>query len=167
MRKQTIAAIFFLASAMLCLGQSKARPKPVSTARLGNVLHCLQTKASSFGYAPPRFDAHSFRIRSVYGKWSPVDEDDELHMVVYGPREESATLFEVYLRTVEGKQEIFMGDAATLKKKRGQLVTDEIPGGQATLRRIEKLLPAISHRPAITITESEVRQGHAVCVYQP
>lgn len=167
MRKQTIAVIFFLASTVPCLGRFKAGQKVVSTARFGNVLYCLQTKASSFGYAPPRFDAHSFRVRYVYGKWSSVDEDDELHMVVYGPREASATLFEVYLRTVEGKEEIFIGDAATLKRENGRLVTGEIPGGQATLRRIEKLLVAISHRPAITITEGEVRQGQGACVYQP
>jgi len=167
MRKQTIAIIFLLASAVSCGGQSKGGHKAVSTARLGNVLHCLQTKASSFGYVPPRFDRHSFRVRYVYGKWSPVDEDDELHIVLYGPREESATLFEVFLRTGQGKQEIFIGDAATLKREKGQLVTEEIPGGQGTLRRIEKLLVAISHRPAVTITESEVRQGQAACVYQP
>ena len=96
-----------------------------------------------------------------------MDENDELHMVVYGPREESATLFEVYLRTVGDKQEIFIGDAATLKREKGRLVTDEIPGGQATLRQIEKLLVVISHRPMITIPDSEVREGPAACVYQP
>jgi hypothetical protein len=166
MRKQTIAVIFFLASAA-CLGQVKGGQKAVSTARLGNVLHCLQAKASSFGYAPPRFGAHSFRVGYVYGKWSPVDEDDELHMVVYGPREESATLFEVYLRTVGNKQEIFIGDAATLKREKGRLVTDKIPGGQATLRRIEKLLGSLSRQPAITILDNDVRPGPAACVYQP
>jgi hypothetical protein len=167
MRNLIIALILFAASAVSCLGQSKDAQKAISTANLGNVLHCLQTKASSFGYVPPRFDEHSFRVRYVYGKWSPVDEDNELHMVVYGAGEESATLFEVYLQTAQGKQEIFVGDAATLKKEKGKLVTDEIPGGQATLQRIEKLLVVISHQKAITITESEMKEGEAACVYQP
>ncbi|MHB8527838.1 MAG: hypothetical protein ACYDD2_17070 [Candidatus Acidiferrales bacterium] len=96
-----------------------------------------------------------------------MDENDELHVVVYGPRGESATLFEVYLRTVDDKQEIFIGDAATLKREKGRLVTDEIPGGQATLRRIERLLTAISHRAMITVPDGEVRQRPTACVYQP
>lgn len=166
MRKQTIVVIFFLASTV-CLGQGRDQQKSVSTARLGNVLYCLQAKASSFGYVPPRFDAHSFRVRYVYGKQSPTDEADELHMVVYGPREESATLFEVYLRTNAHNQEIFIGDAATFKGEKGRLVTDEIPGGQATLRRIEKLFDTISHPRAITIMDSDVKPGPAACVYEP
>lgn len=166
MRKQIIVIIYLLASAS-CLGQVEGRQGTLSTARLGNVLHCLQSKASSFGYTPPRFDAHSFRVRYVYGKLSPVDDDHELHMVVYGPREESATLFEVYLRKVGDKQEVFIGDAATLKREKERMVTDEIPGGQATLRRIEKLIDSISHRRAITVVDSEVKPGPAACVYEP
>jgi hypothetical protein len=167
--KRAAIAVAVLSAAVPCLGRPQRNKKVVSTARLGNVLYCLQAKASSFGYAPPRFEPSSFRVRYVYGKWSPVDEDDELHMVVYGPREESATLFEVYLQTVGGKQGIFIGDAATLKSKRekGRLVTDEIPGGQATLLRIESLLVHISHRRAIRIMDSEVKSGPAACVYQP
>lgn len=165
--KKTTVVVAILLVAVVCFGRPKAAQEAVSTAQLGNVLHCLQAKALPFGYAPPHFDANSFRVRYVYGKWSPVDENDELHMVVYGPREESATLFEVYLRTVGDKQEIFIGDAATLKREKGRLVTDEIPGGRATLRRIEKLLAAISHRPMITIPDSEVREGPGACVYQP
>lgn len=166
MKKLTIGVAVILVAAA-CPGRPKAAQQAFSTAQLGNVLYCLQAKASSFGYAPPRFDANSFRVRYVYGKWSPVDENDELHMVVYGPREESATLFEVYLRKVDDKQEVFVGDAATLKREKGRLVTDEIPGGQATLRRIERLLTVVSHRAMITIPKGEVREGPVVCVYQP
>lgn len=88
-------------------------------------------------------------------------------MVVYGPREETATLFEVYLRTANDKQGVFIGDAATLKREKGQLVTNEIPGGQGTLRRIEELLSVISHRAIITIPDAQVREGPGACVYEP
>jgi len=165
--KKPILGVVLLLVAVACWGRPKAAQHKVSIARLGNVLYCLQAKASSFGYAPPHFDANSFRVRYVYGKWSPVDENDELHMMVYGPQQESATLFEVYLQTAGGKQQIFIGDAATLKREKGQLITDEIPGGQATLRRIERLLTVISHRPMITIPDSEVEEGPTACVYQP
>ncbi len=130
------------------------------------MLHCLQEEAPFFGYKPPRFDPHYFRVRYVYGKWSPVDEDDELHMMVYGSHEDSATLFEVYLQETKGKQEIFIGDATTFKKENGQLETDEIPGGLATLRRIQMLFNAISRRGAITVRNDEVKAGPAACVYQ-
>ncbi|MGB7561351.1 MAG: hypothetical protein WBL99_07770 [Candidatus Acidiferrales bacterium] len=166
MRKHTVAAIFFLVSTV-CLGQAKSQQNGVSVARLGNVLDCLQSKASSFGYPPPRFDARSFRVRYVYGKQSPTDEADELHVVVYAAREESATLFEVYLQTKADKQEIFIGDAATLKKQKGRMVIDEIPGGLATARRIEKLIETISHQRAITVMDRDVKPDATACVYQP
>jgi len=165
MRKLAISLIIFLSGAALA-GQTKGTQGDFSPARLGNVLYCLQAKMSSIGYAPPRFNARSFRIRYVYGKWSPIDEDDELHMVVYGPSERSAILFEVYLQTKDGKQEIFIGEPTTFKKEHGVLVVDELPGGQATLRRIEALFHVISYRPVVTVMDSQVKAGPEACVYE-
>ncbi len=167
MRKLSIGVVLFLSSAVL-LAQTKNTPEEFSPARLGNVLSCLQAKLSAYGDAPPRFDARSFRVRYLYGKESAGDEDDELHIVVYGPREDSAILFEVYLNAVDdNKRGMIIGLPATLKREHGRLVVDELPGGQATLRRIDKLLGVISHRPLITIMNNQVRPGSLPCVAGP
>jgi len=139
----------------------------VSAAKLTNVLYCLQTEASNFGSPVPRFESHFFRIRYFYGKLDPSDESDQLDVVVYGPRKRSATLFEVYLDAKGGKQQVFFGDLTTFKTEKGRLVADEISGGLATLRRIEKLFSVISRRNAITIKDTDVKRGPAACVYEP
>lgn len=168
MRKTIVVGLSVFIGAAVLFAQTRSNRKDFGPARLGNVLHCLQAKASSFGYAPPRFDAHSFRVRYVYGKFDPSDENDELHLVVYGPRQESATLFEIYLHGVDdNKPGIFIGEAATLKREHGRLVVDENPGGVGTYRRIEKLLRVISNRAMVAIPDEEVRQGPTACVYQP
>ena len=165
-RRRAIALMLFL-FAGTSWPQTGPNEGTVSTAKLKNVLYCLQTEASDFDSPVPRFDAHSFRLRYVYGKWSPVDESDELHIVLYGPEEKSATLFEVYLNTKAGKHQVFFGDLTTFKTEKGRLVTDEIPGGLATLRRIEKLFSVISRRNALTIKNADVKPGPAACVYEP
>jgi hypothetical protein len=168
MRKKILISLISLLGSALLFAQTKGKREDFGPARLGNILYCLQTKATSFGFAPPRFSSHAFLVRYVYGKEFPGDEDDELHMVVYGPREKSATLFEVYLHGVDNnKPEIFIGDAATLRMEHGRLVVDELPGGQGTLRRIEKLLTVISRRPAVIVKDNQVKPGPAPCVYEP
>lgn len=167
MRKLPIGLVLFLISVAL-VAQTKKTPEDFSPSRLGNVLHCLGTKLSAYGDAPPHFDVHSFRARYVYGKFDPGDEDDELHIVVYGPREESAILFEIYLNGVDdNKHGMIVGDPTTLKREHGRLAVDELPGGLATLRRIDKLLRVISHRPVITIMDNEVRPGSVPCLAGP
>lgn len=165
--KMVIGLIVFFGSAVL-FAQTKNKHEDFTPARLGNVLHCLQVKLSALGDAPPHFDTHSFRARYAYGKLDPGDEDDELHIVVYGPGEESAMFFEVYFHGVNDKRPgMFIGEPATLKSEHGQLAVDENPGGVATFRRIEKLLRVISRRPAVTIKESQVEAGSVPCVAGP
>lgn len=166
-RKLLISVVVFLSPAVL-VGQTKRNQVDFSATRLGDVLYCLQAKLSAYGDAPPRFEAHSFRVRYVYGKFDPADEDDEVHLVVYGPGEESGTLFEVYLHGMaSAKPELLVGEPATLKSEHGQLVIDENPGGVATFRRIEKLLLVISRRPAVTVRKGQVKAGSLSCAAGP
>ena len=166
MRRLSIGLVLFLIPVEL-FAQTKNTPEDFSPARLGNVLHCLRVKLSAYD-EPPRFEAHSFRVRYVYGKFDPGDENDELHMVVYGPREESGTLFEVYLNAVDhNKRGIIIGLPATLKREHRRLAVDELPGGLATLRRLDELLRVISHRPVITIMDNQVRPGSVPCLAGP
>ena len=137
----------------------------VSTARLGQVLFCLQHD-TLFPVAPPRFDKHGFRVRYVFGRLSDdgEDGDDVLHMIVYGPREDTATLFEPWLRTENHIHEVVVTNMiTTLKREHGRLVVDEIPGGIATERRIEQALPVIARQPAVTIRNADVRAGAVWC----
>jgi len=145
--------------------QARIGPHAVSTARLGQVLFCLQHD-TLFRVEPPRFDKHGFRVRYVFGRLSDdgEDGDDVLHMIVYGPREETATLFEPWLRTENHIHEVVVANMiTTLKREHGRLVVDEIPGGVATARRIERALPVVARQPAVTIRNADVRAGAVWC----
>jgi len=164
-RRSAIALMLFLSGGTIW-PQTGSNDGTVSTAKLTNVLYCLQSEAPDFGSPVPRFEARSFRIRYYYGKLDSSDQSDQLDIVVYGPREKSATLFEVYLETKSGKQQVFFGTLTTFKTEKRHLVTDEIPGGLATLRRIEKLFSVISRRNAITIKDTDLKPSPAACVYE-
>ena len=146
--------------------QVRLGPHAISTARLGQVLYCLQHD-TLFGVEPPRFDKHGFRVRYVFGRlsnYSDEDGDDVLHIIVYGPREETATLFEPELRTENHIHEVVITNMiTTLKRERGRLVTDEIPGGIGTGLRIEHALPVIARQPSVRIPDADVRAGTVWC----
>jgi len=169
---QLVARWFGLALAAATTASSarvRLGPHAVSTRRLGQVLFCLQHD-TLFRVRPPRFDKDGFRVRYVMGWLSddrtPGGEDgvDVLHMIVYGPREETATLFEPSLRTENHIHEVLVTNMiTTLKRERGHLVPDEIPGGIATELRIEHALPAIERQPAVRLKDADVRAGAIWC----
>jgi hypothetical protein len=155
-----VTRVFWLFTALVvCTIQGKNNSKTISVTRLGNVLSCLQAKISPLGYPPPRFGAHSFRVRYLYGIQSPGDSGNNLHVFVYGPKEDSATLYEVYIHGANGREEIYFGSYATFKKEGGKLVLDEIPGGLGTAHRIEQLFASISRQRATMISEEDVKPG--------
>jgi len=136
----------------------------IGVSKLAHVLYCLNTQQPD-GYKPPHFRTHAYRLRYVYGKFSEGDEDDELHMLVYGPREKTATFYEVYLEAENGSPEIDVAtQTTTFKKQQGRLlVVGDIPGGYQDYRRIRRLLVVIARRPAIRIVDGVVRPGPESC----
>jgi hypothetical protein len=85
-------------------------------------------------------------------------------MIVYGPSEKTAILFEPVLRTENHIHEVGTTNMiTTLKQEHGRLVTVEIPGGIGTELRIEHALPIISRQPAVRISDADVRAGTIWC----
>ena len=166
-RKMLALSVFFVSVASV--GPFQTPPRVLGTALLGNVLYCLRSSPPFAADVPPLFEPHLYRVRYMYGRWPSlidndgIDVDHELRIMVYGPREMSATLYEVYLETEKERRQIACGDGATFKAEHGRLVTEEIPGGLATLRRIERLRDAIVRQPPVSVRDRYVRPGAAAC----
>jgi hypothetical protein len=158
--------IRILVALALCSGRAVAQtPTRLTSSELGNVLHCLDTKLRPIGYAPPRFESDSYRIRYAFGVViKDEDEKNELHLVVYSKGEERGILYQVYFEH-DGRPSTYIGQAGTLKQERGVMEPDEIWGGQATYYYEKRLLRVISAKPAITIPASEVVAGSRPCLF--
>ncbi|OFV85739.1 MAG: hypothetical protein A3D93_01225 [Acidobacteria bacterium RIFCSPHIGHO2_12_FULL_67_30] len=164
--KKVFIAVFFVCVPP-CFGQTGPETT-LSREKIGNVLSCLQAKLGPIGHGPPRARPHSFAVRYFYGILTPGEEQsNELQLVVYGPKEASATLYRVYFNEKDDKKVIFIGEWGTLKKEDGQMVPDEIPGGVGTYYQIKKLLGVVSRNPALTIPDRYVKPGTDACVYEP
>ena len=143
-------------------------PQQLSSAELGNVLYCLNSKLPATGYAPPRFGVDSFRVRyivAIVNKHSDLPENN-LHLIVYGKKEERAILYELYVEKKNGKLSVDIGQEGTLKKEKGVMQPDEIWGGVGSYYGVKRLLKAISARPAITVSDYNLQQGPGKCTFQ-
>src|SRR5579859_1069568 len=101
--KANILVIVLLVAAWNCYGQAHSQGT-VSAVKIGHVLHCLQNKLGDLDYLPLRIDGEGYRVRYFYGIQHPwTDESNELHLLVYGEGEKSATLYEVYFESRERK----------------------------------------------------------------
>ena len=136
----------------------------MSVARIGNVLHCLKSKLADYDYAPPLIDGSHYRVRYFYGIQHPwTDENNELHLLVYGDGEKSATLYEVYFESIQRKPVITFGLIGKLEKEKGHLVAHEIQFGIGTYDRIQKLSQVIGQRRAVMIPARYVQPGKDAC----
>ncbi len=152
--------------ALFVIGASSQAQERLTSSDIGNVLQCLDTKLSGIGYAPPRFDENSFRVRYILGVVDKEqDKKNELHLVVYGKGEKKALLYEVYFDR-DARPSIYIGEMGTLKQEKGLIEPDEIWGGVGTYRQVKRLLRLISARPAVTVSATEVVAGHRACVFQ-
>lgn len=129
-------------------------------------IHCLNQFAPQNGLRPPQYTAGEYRVRYIYGKVASVDRVNELHLAVYGPHGRITTLFEVYLSYQGNHLNVYFGDATTFKRLNDRMETDEIPGGQATLNRVESLYAAITLTPAIDIRKDAVATANVSCVFE-
>ena len=135
--KATIFVILFLVAAWNCYAQTNSH-KAINADRIGNVLHCLQSKLGDLDYLPPHIDANRYRVRYFYGIQHPwTDENNELHLLVYGEGEKSATLYEAYFESRERKPVITLGLTGKFIRKNGQLVPNEILFGIGTYDHIQ------------------------------
>ena len=155
-----VAALVVACSAVI-QGQEH---RTVSVTTIGHVLHCLKSKLADYDYAPPMNDGSHYRVRYFYGIQHPwTDEDNELHLLVYGNGEQSATLYEVYFESIQRKPVITIGLIGKLNKQRSRLVAEHIEFGIGTYDRIQKLSHVIGLRPAVIIPERYVKPGKDAC----
>jgi hypothetical protein len=142
--------------------------KTVSIAKLGNVLDCVNKKYGAMeGHRPPLpGQANAYRVRYLYGINSPQDENNnELQLVVYGPREKSAFYYRAYLEKNKKSSVIQLGQMATLIQEHRKLELDENPGGNGTYFRIQKAVDFLGRKPALIVPVHSVRPGPATCVF--
>lgn len=136
----------------------------MSVAKIGSVLHCLESKLADFDYTPPRINGNQYRVRYLYGIQHPwTDENNELHLLVYGDGEKSATLYEVYFETRERKPVITLGLTGKFTEKQGRLIPHEILFGIGTYQRIQKLADVMGKRRLVEIPVRYLQPGKAVC----
>lgn len=163
--KKLITAIL-LCSAGACIAQP-IQDSQLSKEKIGNVLNCLLTKLPSYPDSPPRFDSHSYLVRYYYGVLTPdAEKANELQLIVYGPKEESATLYQVYFEKQNEQESIHIGQWGSLVKKDGRLELDDTPGGLATHAEWEKLVKVMSERQSLSLSEKDVQPSADSCVYQ-
>ncbi len=165
MRVNILAAVALIG--MCSNGLQAQEHRAVSVAKIGNVLHCLRSKLADMeNYEPPQIGSSTYRVRYVYGSYSPDDENNELQLVVYSPKEKSAIYYTVYLEEEKRHHVIDIGQMGTLIQENGKLVLDENPGGNATYFHIQKLVDFLERKPVITIPAQYVRLGSTTCIFQ-
>ncbi len=157
-----VAAVVML----LVVSSAIAGEKSLKTAELGNVLYCLQTKVAKIGYAPPRFAPRTLRLRYAVDGDKGSASHQPLNLVVYGPDEKKAILYQIYLEETKGQPSIEIGEMGTLKLENGRMEPDEIWGGVATYNKVQDILKKVSSTPVLSVPEDEVKAGPGVCLYK-
>lgn len=87
-------------------------------------------------------------------------------MVVYAPSDKKGLLYQVYLEEKDHRPSIFIGELGTLKREGKEMVPDEIWGGVGTYYDVKRLLRKLSSKPAVMVSEDQVREGPLSCVSQ-
>jgi hypothetical protein len=128
---------------------------------------CLADKLTSIGGAPPEFEAGKYKVKAFYGKLLEQEQTNGIHILVYGPHDASATLYENYLEKAGVKPSIFIGEWATFNNVRGQLIPDELPGGLATHEWYLHLLETLQKKTAFIITSDEAKASKRNCIWTP
>ncbi len=130
-------------------------------------LHCLSVKLGSIGHAPPLFDGALYKVQVLYGKYSTIDRPNELHLLVWGPGETSAVLYETDIDEKDQNFSIQIDQGATFNVVNGVLVPDELPGGLAMHQRISRLMKELSSQRPILIDRNDVRAYRCKCSWTP
>jgi hypothetical protein len=117
------------------------------------VLSCIQQKGQEVGAPIPVFDSENIRFRYHAGQFPfryptgevvQVDRENEVRIAVYGPQENSFTIYDVFLTEIDGKLEIQIGHPSSYSKHNGKLAAGDNPGGQATDLYLRQLVKRFS-----------------------
>jgi hypothetical protein len=147
---------------------SQKKEQTPSIRRISTVtLACLAEKLTSIGSAPPEFEAGKYKVKALYGKFLEQEQTNGIHILVYGPSNASATLYESYLEKAGAKPSIFIGEWATFKNEQGQLAPDDLPGGLATHEWYLHLLKMLQTKTAFIITSDEAKASKRNCIWTP
>lgn len=148
-----------------CSAQT-ASASPLSIAKLGEVLYCLDTKLGPVGDAPSKAKTDSYLVQYFYGVLTPEEEKkNELQLIVYASDGTKANLYRVYFNQTK-RNSIYIGDEATVKREDGQMVPDDISGGLGSLEEMQKLLQVTNKQTPIVIPKSLVVKGSDECIYE-
>lgn len=158
--------LFLCAMLFLPLAFYAQEKKPVNNKTLGNAVFCLQQKAASIGYAPPKFSKREYRLKYLFGVQNKGDQPNELHLILYAPLEKSGTLYQLYLEERNHLPIFYIGEMGTLKRSNGEMVPDEIWGGVGTYYNVKRLLRKFSSQGSIMLDEANVKKGIRGCVLQ-
>ena len=94
-----------------------APERKLTDAQLHNVLWCIQRKGPEVGAPLPHFDKESVRFRYQDGLHSfefgghtmTVGKDGEVELGVYGPREHTLTIYDIFLAEEGDKTIVSLG----------------------------------------------------------
>lgn len=138
----------------------------MSNEALENAVFCLQQKATTISYAPPKFTEHEYRLKYLIGVQQKGDQSNELQLIVYGPSEKNGILYQLYLEERDHRPIFYIGEMGTLKWSGGNMIPDEMWGGVGTYYSVKRLLRKFSTETAITLKEGDVKEGMRGCVLQ-
>jgi len=133
-----------------------ASPVPsrrLNEAQLHALLACAQQIGLGLGAPVPHFDEQNIRLRyhagqSVFndprGQLVQADGDNEVRIAVYGPSEQSAVIFDLFLEEEKESVVVTVGNPASFSKKGERWIAGDNPGGMATHLYMEQLLKDFS-----------------------
>src|SRR5271157_278079 len=148
-----------------------SNPRLVETASQQDLaiadVSCLTQKLNTLGFAPPQFEDGKYKVKEMLEVYSGPEGSNEMHLLVYGPQENTAILYDSFLRTKDRKLTIFIGQWATFKLVRDNFTPDELPGGLATHKKILGIMRKTEYQTPLFFNVNEVRAAKAVCIWKP
>jgi hypothetical protein len=161
-------ALMFIGLMLAC--STVARPQETSMSMqtmVSSSLACLVRELKPIGAAPPSFSHDRYKVQALFGEYSQDDRPNELHMLVWGPQQLSAVLYEQDISSVDGRRRIVIGQWATFTSRNGRLIPDELPGGLGTHQRILEMVKRLRNEHDLFIDAGDLDEKRSECVWKP
>ena len=128
---------------------------------------CLDQKLKGIGSAPPQFKHGKYKVKGIQQPYLGPEGNIEIFLLFYGEHDRSATLYSSFLREKHNGLAVYIGQWSTFKLEHGSLVSDELPGGLGTHKRILDVFQKVQRQTPLFLGAGEMLGAKSACIWQP
>ena len=135
----------------------------VSHLDVTRAMDCIFRKSGPISLEQEYYGDKNFRFRYQVGPVVSWDRKNELHLILYEVDIKKADLYEFVLEGSEKQRTVAAFNFGSVAKRGTRWVVTEAPGGEASRRRDQQVVDALSRAPMHTIAKDELKPTTAKC----